>query len=54
MDFLQKVGAEISLTTQSLHIGHYSFPLRGQEPETSTFRRLINAEREESSGLGQE
>ena len=31
MDFLQQVGAEISLTTQLLKIGHYSFPLRGRE-----------------------
>ena len=28
MDFLQWVGAEISLTAQLLHIGHHSFPLK--------------------------
>ena len=44
MDFLQRVGAEISLTTQSLCIDHYSFPLRGRESEVSGVRRLINAE----------
>jgi hypothetical protein len=44
MDFLQQVGAEISLTTQLLHIGHCSFPLSGQERGVSTFRRLANAE----------
>ena len=44
MDFLQRVGAEISLTTQSLCIDRYSFPLRGRELEVSDVRRLINAE----------
>jgi hypothetical protein len=44
MDFLQQVGAEISLTTQLLHIGHCSFPLNGQERGASTFRRLANVE----------
>jgi hypothetical protein len=44
MDFLQRVGAEISLTTQSLHIGRYSFPLKSREREDPTVRRLINAE----------
>ena len=29
MDFLHRVGAEISLTAQSLFMGRYSFPLRG-------------------------
>jgi hypothetical protein len=29
MDFLQRVGAEVSLTDQSLYIDRYSFPLRG-------------------------
>ena len=51
MDFLQRVGAEISLTTQLLYISHCSFPLRGQEAEVSTVQRLINAGREESSSL---
>ena len=44
MDFLQRVGAEISLTTQSLNIGHYSFPLKSREQGDLTDRRLINAE----------
>jgi hypothetical protein len=52
MDFLQRVGAEISLTSQSLYIGHCSFPLRGQESEVWAVLRLINAEHGESSGLG--
>jgi len=51
MDFLQRVGAEISLTAQLLYIGHCSFPLRGQEADVSTVQRLINAGREESSSL---
>ena len=54
MDFLQRVGAEISLTTQLLYISHCSFPLRGQEAEVSTVQRLINAGREESSSLDPE
>jgi len=33
MDFLQRVGAEISLTTQSLCLDRYSFPLRDRESE---------------------
>jgi hypothetical protein len=33
MDFLQQVGAEISLTAQSLYIDRHSFPLRGRELE---------------------
>jgi hypothetical protein len=47
MDFLQRVGAEISLTAQLLTIGHHSFPLKGRELEVSGVRRLINA------GLGE-
>jgi predicted aspartyl protease len=31
MDFLQRVGAEISLTSQSLSMVSYSFPLRSRE-----------------------
>jgi len=42
MDFLQRVGAEISLTAQVLYIDRYSFPLRGQEREVSVVQRLIN------------
>jgi len=41
MDYLQQVGAEISLTTQSLNIGCYSFPLMSREQGISKFRRLI-------------
>ena len=59
MDFLQLVGAEISLTTQSLCIDRYSFPLRGRESEVSGVRRLINAEQtgplspdQEEKGVG--
>jgi hypothetical protein len=47
MDFLQRVGAEISLTAQLLYIGHY-FPLRGRELEVSEVQRLINAGQTES------
>jgi hypothetical protein len=54
MDFLQRVGAEISLTAQLLCIGHCSFPLRSQGPEVLALQRLINAEQEESSSLDQE
>ena len=54
MDFLQRVGAEISLTTQSLCIDRHSFPLRGQESEVSNVRRLINAEQTESLSPDQE
>jgi len=44
MDFLQRVGAEISLTTQSVNIGRYSFPLKRREQGHLTVQRLINAE----------
>jgi hypothetical protein len=54
MDFLKRVGAEISLTAQSLNIGRHTFPLRGRECEVSKLRRLINAEPEEISSLDQE
>ena len=54
MDFLQQVGAEISLTTQSLNIGRYTFPLKGRECGVSKVWRLITAEPEETSGLDQE
>ena len=43
MDFLRRVGAEISLTAQVLYIDRYSFPLRGQEREASELQRPINA-----------
>ena len=54
MDFLRRVGAEISLTTQSLNIGHYTFPLKDRECGVSKVRRLITAEPEETSDLDQE
>jgi len=53
MDFLQHVGAEISLTTQSLNIGHYTFPLKDLECGVSNVRRLITADPEETSDLDQ-
>jgi hypothetical protein len=50
MDFLQRVGAEISLTAQVLTIGRRSFPLKCRQLEVSEVRRLINAGLGESSG----
>jgi hypothetical protein len=43
MVFLQQVGAEISLTSQSLFMGHHSLPLIAQEQVDSGIRRLISA-----------
>jgi len=43
MDFLHRVGAEISLTAHSLYMGRYSFPLRGQELRFSEVQCLITA-----------
>ena len=54
MNFLQRVGAEISLNAQLHYIGRHSFPLRGQEPEVPEFQRLINAGQTGSLCLGQE
>jgi hypothetical protein len=54
MDFLQEVGARISLTDQLFYIGHYSFPLRGQEQGVPRAQRLINAELEGSLSLDKE
>ena len=51
MDFLQRVGAEISLTSQMLTIGRRSFPLKGRQLEVSEIRRLTNAGLGESSDL---
>ena len=45
MDFLQRVGAGISLTTQSLRIGQMSFPLKSQGHESHETRYLINTKR---------
>ena len=53
-DFLQRVGAEISLTSQLLCIRRYSFPLKGQELEVSEFLHLITAGQTESLCLDQE
>ena len=44
MDFLQRVGAGISLTSQSLRIGQMSFPLKSQGHEIHETRYLINTE----------
>jgi len=54
MDFLQQVGAEISLTTQSLNIGRCSFPLMSREQGVSKVRHLITAGSEGSSSLDPE
>ena len=54
MDFLQRVGAEIILTAQLLHIGHHSFPLRGQQSGVWTVQRLINGGQKGPSGPGKE
>ena len=54
MDFLQRVGAEISLTPRLLHIGHHSFLLRGQELGVLTVQRLIKGGQKGPSGRGKE
>jgi hypothetical protein len=54
MDFLRQVGAEISLTDQLLHIGHYSFPLNGRVQGVSMVRSLRNSGPAGSSGLDRE
>jgi hypothetical protein len=54
MDFLQRVGAEISLTSSLLCIGHYSFPLKGQEPEFSEVRQMATAEQPDSRCIDEE
>jgi len=54
MDFLQRVGAEISLTAQLLCIGSHSFPLTGQERRFSEVQRLINAGQTDSLSPDQE
>jgi len=54
MDFLQQVGAEISLTTQSLNTGRYSFPLMSREQGISKIRYLITAGSEGTSSLDTE
>ena len=54
MDFVQRVGTEISLTSQLLNIGHHSFPLRGQESGVSTAQPLINGGQKGPSGPGKE
>jgi hypothetical protein len=42
LDFLQRVGAEISLTARSLTISDHSFSLSGWKQEASTNRSLAN------------
>ena len=54
MDFLQQVGAEISLTTQPLNIGRYSFPLMSREQGVSKIRHLITVGSEGSPSLDPE
>jgi len=54
MYFVQQVGAEISLTTQSLNIGRYSFPLMIREQGVSKIRHLITVGSEGSSSLDPE
>jgi hypothetical protein len=54
MDFLQRVGAEISLTDQLIYIDRYSFPLRGQEQGVLEVQRLISAEQTNSLSHDQE
>jgi hypothetical protein len=45
MDFLQRVGAGISLTPQLLYIGRHFFPLKGRELGFPKVQRLITAGR---------
>jgi hypothetical protein len=54
MDFLQEMGARVSQTDQLLYIGHYSFPLSGQEQGVPRAQRLINEELEGSLSLDKE
>ena len=42
MDFLQRVGAEVSLTSRSLNLNHYSFPLTDRESGVSGDQRLAS------------
>ena len=42
MDFLQRVGAEASLTSRSLNFNHYSFPLTDRESGDSGDHRLTS------------
>ena len=51
MDFLQQVGAEISLTAHSLFIGHCSFSLKRQGHGASETQRLITDGQTEPLGL---
>jgi len=53
-DFLQQVGAEISLTAQLLNIGRCSFPLRVRERKASPVRQLASAGSAEPFSLDQE
>jgi hypothetical protein len=54
MDFLQRVGAEISLTARSLIIGRYTIPLVDWESRVSTVRSLANCGRDGPTFLSQE
>jgi len=54
MDFLQRVGAEISLTARSLIIGRHTIPLVDWESRVSTVQSLANCGRNEPTLLSQE
>ena len=54
MDFLQRVGAEISLTAHSLFIGQCSFPLKSQGQGAPETQRLITDGQTEPLGRDQE
>jgi hypothetical protein len=53
-DFLQRLGAEISLNAQLLQIDRYTFPLKSQGTEDQTVQLLITAGQKEPSSLGRE
>jgi hypothetical protein len=54
MDFLQRVGAEISLTSRSLIIDSYSFPWTDPESSVSNRQRLANEDKERLEIHGRE
>jgi hypothetical protein len=54
MDFLQRVGAELSLTARSLIMGRHTIPWTDCTQGVSTVRRLANEGREEPSVSSQE
>jgi hypothetical protein len=54
MDFLQRVGAEISLTSRSLIIDNYSFPWTDPESSVSNHQRLASEDKERLEIHGRE